>query len=86
MERFFPEDFTPRANYPAATEASLPEWWPISYQDLAPYYAAAEQFYRVRGGAVPLPGLAHALADSVGTAVVAGIEGRRGGKKDAICQ
>lgn len=54
MERFFPEDFTPRGNYSAATEASLPECWPISYQDLAPYYAAAEQLYRVRGGGDPL--------------------------------
>ncbi|MBK8754891.1 MAG: GMC family oxidoreductase [Candidatus Competibacteraceae bacterium] len=54
MERFFPEDFTPRRNYPDIAGTSLPERWPISYQDLAPYYTAAEQLYRVRGGGDPL--------------------------------
>jgi len=49
LERFFPEDFTPRANHPAARDASLPETWPMSYQDLEPFYVEAEALYRVRG-------------------------------------
>lgn len=56
MERFLPEDFTPRRNYPDAKESSLPERWPISYEDLAPYYAEAELLYGVRGGRDPLRG------------------------------
>lgn len=54
MERFFPEDFQPRAQYPQVADTSLPEAWPISYEDLAPYYTLAEQLYRVRGTPDPL--------------------------------
>lgn len=53
LERFFPEDFTPRQNYPQSGESSLPDSWPISYEDLVPYYEAAEKLYRVRGGTDP---------------------------------
>lgn len=49
LERFFPADFTPRSSHSAATDADLPESWPISYADLAPFYEAAEKLYRVRG-------------------------------------
>ena len=49
LERFFPEDFTPRSSHPAATDADLPESWPIAYADLVPFYEAAERLYRVRG-------------------------------------
>jgi choline dehydrogenase-like flavoprotein len=41
MERFFPVDF---------------ERWPVSYEEMAPWYAAAERLYRVRGGADALRG------------------------------
>jgi choline dehydrogenase-like flavoprotein len=54
MERFFPEDFEPRRNHPNAAGASLPERWPITYEELAPYYSVAEQMYGVRGGRDPL--------------------------------
>jgi choline dehydrogenase-like flavoprotein len=54
LERFFPSDFTPKRNYPDATETTLPEAWPISYETLAPYYKAAEVLYRVRGSGDPL--------------------------------
>lgn len=57
LERFYPEDFTPRVHYPEATDSTLPESWPIGYVDLAPYYQAAERLYRVRGGADPLRGI-----------------------------
>lgn len=49
LERLFPADFTPRRFHPDADGSSLPEAWPIAYEDLAPYYAAAELLYRVRG-------------------------------------
>jgi choline dehydrogenase-like flavoprotein len=61
MERFFPEDFEPRRHHPAAADSSLPDRWPITYAEVAPYYAAAERLYGVRGGRDPLrtePGLA----------------------------
>lgn len=54
LERFFPQDFSPRANHPRATDAALPEDWPIGYQELRPYYERAEALYRVRGSADPL--------------------------------
>jgi choline dehydrogenase-like flavoprotein len=54
LERFSPADFEPKRCYPDVAETSLPERWPISYTELAPYYKAAEALYRVRGGADPL--------------------------------
>jgi choline dehydrogenase-like flavoprotein len=54
LERFYPEDFTPRCFYPEAEGADLPEEWPIRYEDLRPYYHATEALFRVRGGADPL--------------------------------
>lgn len=56
LERFFPSDFTPKRNFPDATETTLPEAWPISYETLAPYYKTAEELYRVRGSGDPLRG------------------------------
>ncbi len=53
LERFFPQDFTPGRNFPESGDSSLPESWPIRYEDLAPYYEAAERLYRVRGGGDP---------------------------------
>lgn len=54
LERFFPTDFQPRRNFPNANETTLPEEWPVSYAELAPYYEAAEKLYRVRGTPDPL--------------------------------
>ena len=56
LERFFPADFTPRANYPEAAGSTLPERWPITYEELAPYYEEAERLFRVRGTADALRG------------------------------
>lgn len=53
MERFFPADFSPRAQH-ADAEAALPDAWPYSYDELLPWYAAAEQLYRVRGTQDPM--------------------------------
>ena len=54
LERFFPADFTPKKYHPHAAGSTLPDRWPISYADLAPYYVMAEQLYGVRGSADPL--------------------------------
>ena len=54
MERLFPADFSPRRNFPDAAAATLPEAWPVSYDELAPHYSAAERLYRLRGSADPL--------------------------------
>lgn len=54
LERFHPLDFTPRASFPDAKEASLPDAWPVSYADLVPYYRRAEALFRVHGTPDPL--------------------------------
>lgn len=54
LERFWPEDFRPGAFHASATGASVVEAWPVTYDDLAPFYAAAERLYRVRGAPDPL--------------------------------
>jgi choline dehydrogenase-like flavoprotein len=53
-ERFFRADFTPRGNFSDTTGSTVPESWPISYDDLVPWYERAEKLYRVRGTADPL--------------------------------
>ena len=54
MDRFRPEDFTPRRFCRSASGSSLPDSWPISYDELAPFYQQAEALFRVRGTPDPL--------------------------------
>jgi choline dehydrogenase-like flavoprotein len=54
MERFRPQDFEPRQLFPGASESTVPDAWPIQYEDLSAHYAEAEQLYRVRGTPDPL--------------------------------
>jgi choline dehydrogenase-like flavoprotein len=54
MDRFRPEDFTPRRFFPDIPDASLPEAWPVSYEEMVPFYERAESLYRVRGTQDPL--------------------------------
>ncbi len=49
MDRFRPMDLTPRRWVDVPSSSSLPEAWPISYEDLEPYYDGAETLFRVRG-------------------------------------
>lgn len=56
LERFFPADFAPRQFYPEAAGSSLPDAWPVDYNELAPWYAEAESLFRVRGTLDPLRG------------------------------
>src|SRR5437868_5247709 len=54
MDRFRPHDFTPRRYFPDIPDASLPEAWPISYEEMVPFYERAESLFRVRGTEDPL--------------------------------
>lgn len=54
LERFHPGDFSPRQYFPGAADAALPEAWPISYEDLRPYYREVETLFQVRGTVDPL--------------------------------
>ena len=54
LERFFPEDFMPRRLFADVPYADLPESWPFGYDDLSPYYDAAERLYGVRGERDPM--------------------------------
>jgi choline dehydrogenase-like flavoprotein len=53
-ERFFVRDFTPRENFSDPGESTVPEAWPISYDQLRPWYAEAEKLLGVRGQPDPL--------------------------------
>lgn len=54
LERLYPSDFNPRANFPEIDREEIVESWPITYTELSPYYHRAEQLYGVRGGKDPL--------------------------------
>jgi choline dehydrogenase-like flavoprotein len=53
-ERLFPADFSPRAHHRNAPESTLPEQWPITYDELRPHYEAAEKLFHVHGGLDPI--------------------------------
>jgi choline dehydrogenase-like flavoprotein len=48
-ERLFPSDFEPRRAHRDLGDSTAPEAWPIRYQELLPWYEAAERHFRVRG-------------------------------------
>ncbi|WP_255404399.1 GMC oxidoreductase [Mycobacterium sp. E2327] len=59
-ERFFVQDFTPRQNFRDPGDSTVPEAWPITYDQLSPWYAEAEKMLGVRGAPDPLrPEAAH---------------------------
>lgn len=49
LERMLPIDFSPKKNYPGIKDSTLPNEWPIDYQDFMLYYRKAEMMYGVRG-------------------------------------
>ncbi len=53
-ERFFPRDFTPRQNFRDPGDSTVPEAWPVTYDQMRQWYAAAEQLLGVRGQQDPL--------------------------------
>ena len=42
-ERFFVRDFTPRQDFRNPGDSTVPEAWPITYDQMRPWYAAAEK-------------------------------------------
>ena len=53
-ERFFAQDFTPRQNFRHPGDSTVPEAWPITYDELSPWYTQAEKLLGVRGQPDPL--------------------------------
>jgi choline dehydrogenase-like flavoprotein len=53
-ERFFVDDFTPRQHFADPGESTVPEAWPITYEQMAPWYMEAEKLLGVRGQPDPL--------------------------------
>lgn len=54
LERLFPADFKPGLKYPLDAGSTLPEKWPVNYEEMAEYYEKAEELFRVRGTSDPL--------------------------------
>jgi choline dehydrogenase-like flavoprotein len=53
-ERFFAGDFTPRQNFADPGDSTVPEAWPVTYDQMRPWYAEAEKLLGVRGQRDPL--------------------------------
>jgi choline dehydrogenase-like flavoprotein len=53
-ERFFARDFTPRQDFRDPGDSTVPEAWPVSYDQMRPWYATAEKLLGVRGQPDPL--------------------------------
>ncbi|OBH02055.1 MULTISPECIES: GMC oxidoreductase [unclassified Mycobacterium] len=53
-ERFFAGDFTPRQNFRDPGESTVPEAWPLTYEQMSPWYAQAEKLLGVRGQPDPM--------------------------------
>jgi choline dehydrogenase-like flavoprotein len=53
-ERFFAADFTPRQNFRNPGDSTVPEAWPITYDQMRPWYEQAERLLGVRGQPDPL--------------------------------
>ena len=53
-ERFFASDFTPRQNFRDPGGSTVPDAWPVTYDEMRPWYAEAEKLLGVRGQPDPL--------------------------------
>jgi choline dehydrogenase-like flavoprotein len=53
-ERFFAGDFTPRENFRNLGDSTVPDAWPVTYDEMRPWYSAAEKLLGVRGQRDPL--------------------------------
>jgi choline dehydrogenase-like flavoprotein len=56
LERFSPLDFEPRAHFPHARDSSLPDKWPIRFEEMESFYSQAEALLGVSGTQDPLHG------------------------------
>ncbi len=53
-ERFFARDFTPRQDFRDPGDSTVPDAWPIIYDQMRTWYTAAEKLLGVRGQPDPL--------------------------------
>jgi choline dehydrogenase-like flavoprotein len=53
-ERFFKADFTPRQNFRDPGDSTVPDAWPVTYDQMRPWYSAAEKLLGVRGQPDPM--------------------------------
>jgi choline dehydrogenase-like flavoprotein len=53
-ERFFARDFTPRQDFANPGDSTVAEAWPVTYDQMRPWYTAAEKLLGVRGQRDPL--------------------------------
>lgn len=53
-ERFFARDFTPRQDFAEPGDSTVPDAWPVTYDQMRPWYAMAEKLLGVRGQPDPL--------------------------------
>ena len=72
-ERFFARDFTPRQNFRDPGDSTVPDAWPVTYDQMRPWYAEAEKLLGVRGQPDPL----RPEAADVGSACGAAVFGRQ---------
>ena len=68
-ERFFARDFTPRQDFRDPGDSTVPEAWPVTYDQMRPWYAAAEKLLGVRGQPDPLRPEAAEVGSACGAAV-----------------
>ncbi len=54
LERFHPSDFRPKENFPEVADSTLPEAWPIAWDEFEGFYERAEELFNVHGTADPL--------------------------------
>jgi choline dehydrogenase-like flavoprotein len=54
LERFRAADFRPREWYPNALDSNLPEQWPVTLDEMTPFYRRAEALFGVVGSPDPL--------------------------------
>ncbi|MAG30569.1 MAG: glucose-methanol-choline oxidoreductase [Deltaproteobacteria bacterium] len=54
LERFYPCDFRPKENFTEVTDSTLPDAWPVDYDELEPFYRRAEELFSVHGTPDPL--------------------------------
>jgi choline dehydrogenase-like flavoprotein len=53
-ERFFARDFTPRQDFVDPGESTVPDAWPITYDEMRSWYEKAEKVLGVRGESDPI--------------------------------
>lgn len=53
-ERFFARDFTPRQDFRNPGDSTVPDAWPVTYDQMRPWYEQAEKLLGVRGQIDPL--------------------------------